>query len=402
MKDFFIKKEDRLKKYKDFSVEKSSQVYCPVCNKGFLNKYSLSNHFLIRGFADGPHYIDDLHKQYFLENKKRKWEDHLLEVQNRVYKKRCAKCGQGFSVQYENRFAKKCNDCLKKYPTKIKNPQKILITYPCPRCKEAVTALKYSSNKICLYCRKLEREKVINQNLEIPVKLNCSCCGNTFYYKKKHIKDHTVRKLCPVCEKDPYRFKKNKKYKTVLRLLEETTLTRSEINELLNLETDFVREAAIEKFGDDWYNKRVKFIRKRGLLQAIYQKPSGLELLFSEKLKMPFESNCWMVLYINNEPKKSEIDLKIPIRERKFAVFIDGESFHGSKSIFFRPNSILIDTLKAKRLSEMGYYSIRYSETEVKSGWALKHFNSLYDKFLNNTPKYYYRNWLTDEEISVP
>jgi len=44
---------DRLKQYNHLKITKSCDVVCPVCNKLFVNRYSLSNHFLVRGMLKG-------------------------------------------------------------------------------------------------------------------------------------------------------------------------------------------------------------------------------------------------------------------------------------------------------------------------------------------------------------
>lgn len=95
---------------------------------------------------------------------------------------------------------------------------------------------------------------------------------------------------------------------------------------------------------------------------------------------------------------RCEIDVKIPIGDRKFAILIDGESFHGPNK-FYNKDKPDMDNIKAQTLADMGYYTIRYSETEIKSGWAHNHFINLYNKFMGYLPSYYLYNWITGEEI---
>lgn len=195
---------------------------------------------------------------------------------------------------------------------------------------------------------------------------------------------------------------------------------------MLSLEIDYVREAAIEKFGREWYEKRVSFIRKRaGPLHAVSNKkffdelrknkkkfdewfeekafksnPSRLEKQFRENLNINYKCNCWKTLKIDNKYRRKEIDIEI-IEEKinkNFSIFIDGEAFHGSQA-YFKGAPVEIDIKVALKLSEVGYYTIRYSESEIKSGWANRHFDEKYKEFLLKPPKYYYRNWLDNKEV---
>jgi len=422
-------KKIRLEKYSGFSDKKRESILCPVCNKSFTNKYSLSNHFIIRGFDDGVRFIDDLHKIYW-ENKKMSDEDkHKKEVLSRVYEKWCWRCKKIYMDDFDHRFSKQCPECRIKFPSKKKNPQSELKKYPCPRCGN-LTVMKLSgNNKICENCRKKEKDEKIRRILATPLHVSCLCCGNSLKYYRKSVRDRICRILCDKCKNDPCRFKNHYKYSQVIELLEKTDLTRREIKELLNLEIDYVREAAEEKFGDQWYNDRVKFIRNRaGSISAESNRkffeelrkdkerfdkwfndrsfkstPSSLEKSFVSELGyIKYSQNQWKTLLIKGKYERREIDVKIPLGDsgKKFVVFIDGEAFHGGNTCScFKtiPMEKEIDITKA--FSELGYFTVRYSETEIKNGMANKHFSEKYSEFLANPPKYYYRNWMTNEEI---
>ena len=419
-------KEDRLKKYQDLSESKSSSVSCPVCNQIFTNKYSLSNHFMVRGYKDGIRYIDSEHEKYWVENKKRQKRDHKKEVLSRTYTKICLRCGDSFPSDYDHRFAKQCPVCREKYPPKVKKPQKEMKDYPCFRCGKIIRTKRSASNTVCGECRVKERHKKIQKMMDTPLIVECPCCGKKVKYFKKHLRDRCSRIFCAECSSDPFRFKKHPKYDSVIFLLETTTLTRREIKELLSLEIDFVREAAIEKFGEEWYQGRVKFIRNRaGPLHGLSNKkffdelrkdrkkleaffinrsrvPSSLEILFVSMLKdfMKYSQNQWITLFIDHRYERREIDLKVVLGNtgRKFAILIDGEAFHGEGS-YFQSVTPQKEAQISQKLANMGYFSIRYSESEVKSGWANKHFARKYFEFQENPPKYYYRNWMTKEEV---
>jgi hypothetical protein len=426
-KPFIETMQDRLTQFDELKIEKRNEVNCPVCFKPFVNNYSLSNHFLIRGYSEGVKYIDEAHKNYFLQQKEKKELRHKEEVKNRIYLKKCIRCEIEYQVDYEHRFQKRCPECEKKYPTKIKKHTNLLKNGFCTRCKSEMVIKIHSTTQICADCRKKEREEEIRQLIAIPLKVTCLHCKKEFFYYKKHVRDHTARILCDGCKKDPYPFKKDLKYEKVVYLLEKTDLTRREIKKLLGLEKDFIREAALEKFGLDWYNKRIEFIRDRAgpangeskllfynelrkdkdkfeeFFKGRFSSPSLLEINFQEQLsrsKFTFESNKWMSIKINNLYERREVDLKVSLENtrRKFAIFIDGEAFHGSKA-YFKSNSVEKECEITKAFSSLGYLSIRYSETEVENGTALNHFMTKYEEFKKTPPSYYYRNWMTMEEI---
>jgi len=428
MSDDLETKEDRLEEFKKYNNSKELSVLCPVCEKSFTNKYSLSNHFLIRGYNNGTQFIDNDHEVYWKNEKKKKLQKHKENLKNKKYIKKCRRCGDTFEEDFEGKHRKQCPDCRIKYPPKKKKPQNEFKKYPCSRCGDLIKVKLNANNKICDQCRKKEKEIEVRENLLKPLKVNCLVCNETLDYYKKHIRDRVSRILCDECKNDPYRFKKHYKYYRVIHLLENTALTRREIKELLNLEMDYVREAAIEKFGKEWYEKRVSFIRKRaGPLHAKKLKeffielrkdkdkfnkwfedrslkcvPSELEKTFWRGLnEFKYLPNQWITIKINEQYERREIDVKVTINEtgRKFAVLIDGEAFHGYQA-YFKKSTVEDDVNTAKVLADMGYYTIRYSETEVKSGWANRHFEEKYKEFMKSSPKYYYRNWITDEEIS--
>lgn len=390
-------RESRLTKYAKLGLKKKVGVSCPVCGKPFVNNYSLSNHFLVRGYSKGSGYIDKEHESYYLDQKSKKLTEYKEEVQNRIYKNKCIRCGDIFQVDFVNRFQKKCIECKVKYPTKIKKPTRKTKIGFCKRCGKEVKINAHSTNEVCVECRKKERDQEVEKNLNTPIKVSCLGCGSEILYYKKHLRDRVSRIYCENCKNDPYKFKKDTKYIRVMELLEQTDLTRRDIKTLIGLEWDFVREAAIERFGEKWYQDRVRRIRKRGLLQASYIRPSSLEKIFAIGLQQPYSTNVWMHINLFGKLRKCEVDLKIELKDRKFAVLIDGETFHGKDS-YFGAKRYKEDLEITKVLAGMGYFTVRYSETEVMSGWARKHFDNLYRKFLKKVPTYYYRNWMTSDE----
>jgi len=418
---------NRLSQYDDFKAEKKLGVSCPVCQKPFVNKYCLSNHFLIRGYSDGPRYFDEAHKEFYLKQKLEKSLGHKKEVKSRIYDKKCIRCGNKHQVDFEHRFQKRCPECEEKYPVKVKIPTGIVKEGKCTRCNAEMIIKLCSNNQVCEECRNREKEENKKQILSTPLKVSCLRCGDEFFYYRKHISDRTSRILCEKCKSDPFYFKKDSKYDRVIYLLEETTLTRREIKALLGLEKDFVREAAIEKFGLEWYDKRVSFIRDQAgpahsealhlffdnlkkdkdKLEEFFKNrfpvPSKLEIFFQENLSqsnISFEANKWTTIMVNGSYERREVDIKASIEgtKRKFAIFIDGEAFHGDQA-YFKMTSVEKESEITKAFSSIGYLTIRYSETEVKTGWAITHFLDKYKEFGKNMPSYYCRNWMINEEI---
>jgi hypothetical protein len=419
--------ENRLAQYSELKTEKRQGIVCPVCQKPFVNKYCLSNHFLVRGYHNGPRYFDEAHKEYFLNQKLEDNRKHKEEVINRIYVKKCIRCGNVHQVDFEHRFQKRCPECEIKYPNKIKKPTGLTKNGHCARCNAPMIIKVCSNNQVCGDCRTKEKEERIRLLISMPLKRKCSRCGLEIIYYRKHKRDRTARILCDQCKEDFFPFKKDPKYEKVIYLLEKTTVTRREIKKLLGLEKDFVREAAIEKYGLEWYSNRVSFIRDRAgplsgassriffaelkknksKLEEFFKNrfpvPSKLELDFQKSLtqqKISFESNKWTTIKVNGLYERREVDIKVPLKgsERKFVIFIDGEAFHGYQA-YFKMTPVEKEAEITRAFSSIGYLTVRYSESEIKTGKALNHFLDKYKEFKESPPLYYYRNWMTSEEI---
>jgi hypothetical protein len=419
--------ENRLAQYSELRVEKRQGVICPVCKKPFVNKYCLSNHFLVRGYLNGPRYFDEAHKEYFLNQKLKDNKKHKEEVASRTYVKKCIRCGIMHQVDFEHRFQKRCPECEIKYPNKIKKSTGLTKNGNCARCNAPMIIKVCSNNQICEDCRTKEKEEETRLLISMPLKRKCSRCGSEIIYYRKHKRDRTGRILCGQCKADSFPFKKDPKYEKVIFLLEKTTLTRREIKNLLGLEKDFVREAALEKYGLEWYSDRVSFIRDRAgpvhgatsrlffaelkkdknkleeFFKNRFPTPSKLELDFQRslaQLKIPFESNKWTTIKVNGLYERREVDIKVPLEEskRKFAIFIDGEAFHGDQA-YFKMTPVDKEAEITRAFSSIGYLTIRYSESEIKMGTALNHFLNKYREFKEKPPSYYCRNWMINEEI---
>lgn len=422
--------EDRMKPFEKLREDKKTEVTCPVCGTPYPNRYSLSNHFMIRGCESGVKFKDSAHEDYWNETKKLLKKEHEKEILSRIYDKLCIRCNKSFNVDYLHRFQKRCSVCEILYPIKNKINATEVIEAFCIRCGLPVSALKGTTLIVCEECRKKEKEEKNNKILETKIFLNCISCREPVEYKKKHIRDHTFRILCEKCKATDW-FKNDEKYNKVIMLLQDSTLSRRDIKKLLSLEIDYVREAAIDKYGEEWYANRVLMIRKQAApimqqqrimffkelrkdkqkfdkwfeARAIKSNPSSLEYSFRDfltKQSIGFVPNSWITVKVNDLYERREIDIKVPLEDtgRKFSIFIDGEAFHG-KNTYFRGSTVEAEQGSTKAVASLGYFTIRYSESEIKSGWAFDHFKNLYNEFKNNIPKYYYRNWMTGEELKV-
>lgn len=404
----------------------NDKLLCPVCNLQFNNKYCLSNHFYNRGNGK---FLDDDHKIYWFENKSKLKKAHEVELLTKIRQNKCIRCGSIFSIDFEHRFQKRCQICNEKYPRRKKRKNEVYKSYPCSKCGKIIEVRLCSSNTICNECKEKTKHEKIKCKLERPLVSKCIRCGRQIIKFKKHIHDNIANRICDNCKNDKEWFKKHVKYNEVIELLRTTNLTRYEICSILDLDYDFVREAAIDKFGNEWYNSRLKMIDKQAGYKISKAKksffdnlrldktkfddyfkkrnvsfnPSSVEKQFVEQISCclaNIETNKWLTIQIDGRFEHREIDVKVSLGNHKFAVFIDGEAFHGknAKSCFKTP-TIEHDSLVAIAFANMGYFSIRYSESEVKSGEASNHFLQKYKEFQNSLPTFYYRNWMTNDEV---
>jgi len=116
---------------------------------------------------------------------------------------------------------------------------------------------------------------------------------------------------------------------------------------------------------------------KAARLKRLYGGTCKLEADFAEALSKhglhPI-LNVWQAVPIQGTLVPREADLKIDLGLHKIVVLCDGEAFHGPRFAFGdAARRVQDDTLTAEAYYALGYSVIRYSETELKSGWALDH-----------------------------
>ena len=109
-----------------------------------------------------------------------------------------------------------------------------------------------------------------------------------------------------------------------------------------------------------------------------------LEASFADQLVeaevTAFEMNQWQSVPVQGEMVPREADIKVSLGDsRKIVVLCDGEAFHGPKTVFGNPvEKIRSDMETAEAYFQLGYSVLRYSESEIKNGLAIKHFMETY------------------------
>jgi len=125
---------------------------------------------------------------------------------------------------------------------------------------------------------------------------------------------------------------------------------------------------------------------------------SALEAGFAEDLRKAgvadLTLNDWQSLRIGGRWCPREADIKVALGDgRKVVILCDGEAFHGPGFIYGPPaDRIAEDVRTAEAYFATGYSVVRYSETEIQSGWALPHFQAMFDR-LRTSSAQGYRTW---------
>lgn len=106
------------------------------------------------------------------------------------------------------------------------------------------------------------------------------------------------------------------------------------------------------------------------------------------------EMNRWQSVPINGCFVPREADIKVTAGPGKVVVLCDGEAFHGPRSVFVAPaDRIRDDVTTAEAYFSLGYSVIRYSETEIESGFAVEHFERVYESLRSGGFTRIYRTW---------
>jgi predicted RNA-binding Zn-ribbon protein involved in translation (DUF1610 family) len=137
-------------------------------------------------------------------------------------------------------------------------------------------------------------------------------------------------------------------------------------------------------------------------IKARCGKSGSLETMLAKQLRVSgiinFVMNDWQAVPIRGTKVPREADIKVSVDlHRKLVILCDGEAYHGPRTIHGDPKDrIQLDTETTDGYYSLGYSVIRYSETEIKSGFAIEHLLGILE--LLRVHKRIYRNWCPLEE----
>ncbi len=141
------------------------------------------------------------------------------------------------------------------------------------------------------------------------------------------------------------------------------------------------RKAAVARrniqIGHDQY-KQLKPEEKAQRLAQRFRGTCALEAQLAEQLRaagvQALEMNCWQSIPVAGSMVPREADIKVSLGSgRKLVLLCDGEAFHGPRAIFNPERRVQDDIATAQAYFALGYSVARYSETEIKSGQAVRH-----------------------------
>lgn len=179
-----------------------------------------------------------------------------------------------------------------------------------------------------------------------------------------------------------------------------------------------VQQVAREILSAEEYDHRSFVCRRRGGLvvgelhkkrwrekkkpdSPIFKKgPNKLELLLGGQIVERLSSvsvryNVWKTLRDVDQKcyVHLETDIAFYVGSVRFCVLCDGEAFHGKKS-YFRGDTVSEDERRSQILFKYNPIVLRYSETEIKNGLAIKDIEDTVQKVLVGTHNERYRNWM--------
>lgn len=134
-----------------------------------------------------------------------------------------------------------------------------------------------------------------------------------------------------------------------------------------------------------------------------FKKGSLLEALLVKELRTAgvstLKTGVWQSLPFSDGWHPREADIKIDLgANRKVVVLCDGEAFHGPKYIYPDVAARIQDDVEtAKAYFAQGYSIIRYAESEIKAGVAIKHLMGVLDRL--RVGGKVYRTWYPLVEV---
>ncbi len=357
-------------------------IECPIklCKVKFLNKYSLTNH--LRRSSDIKH------KSYYESN---------VAVQS------CIFCKTPLRNNRRNKNNKGlCYTCYKSKYVKKPEIKKEWLIKKCFKCKQEVLGYFSPRNTrvLCNNCSDLRVKNKRAYNKEFDKKR----------YKKGKEERYKIRLL-----------KKEKLLENLILLLKEDLFTDIPIHEMCkkhHISLLSIRKVLPLIMTDKEYKERNKRIRSKAVQlriddlrnylknnsnnRNINRKPNLLEKRLGKEIQDKFPSiklryNKWKTLRdeINDCYAHLESDIILNFNDVRVIILLDGEAFHGKNS-YFNGDTVKEDERKSRILFKYNSFVIRYSETEVKKAFAIKHISNLIKDIISNKISNYYRNWMID------
>jgi len=356
---------------------------CPVinCNKSFQNKYSLTNHLKRTASID--------HKEYYEKN---------------VKKRNCTICGRGIDRRSEHQDI--CYTCLRMGVVK----------------KEVVKEFREA---VCFKCGTPVSGYFSRRNTRVLCE---TCMATKVSRKKEYDKDFDAKRYS--LSKQKKKVNRDSEYKELcdrLELLLKKDLVEGikpihKICKEYNTSLKYIKVVAKRVLTDQEYKKRNFICRQRaGIIEGekhkerwrkrkrpksiiFSKKPNKLEELLGEQVQDLIKDNkvrynVWKTLREVGKDTYLHLqsDLVIKIKDFRVCILCDGEAFHGP-DCYFRVNTVEDDEYKSMLLFVYNPFVLRYSETEIKKGYAIEHFKEVITKIESGELKKLYRSWMRGDE----
>jgi hypothetical protein len=351
---------------------------CPVinCGKNFQTKYSLSNHLRRTLSAD--------HKEYYVNN---------------IKKKICSKCGKGIDKRSKHQDV--CYTCLSAGVKK--DIKKELRHTTCFKCKENVSGYfsKMNTRVMCEKCqanmhnKEIEYKKLYDLNRYARKKLERKVAKNKRDIALTErlealLKDDLIEGTIPLhvlCDK----------YNISLKYIKIAAKKVMSEQEYIERNFNCRQRAGIiqgEKHKERWKK------RKRPKSPIFSKEPNKLEKFFGDQIQeidknITIRYNVWKTLKdtAKNVYMHLQTDIVISINNHSICLLCDGQAFHGS-NCYFRGDTVKEDEYKSEILFKYNPFVLRYSESEIKNGQAIKHLKSTLEDILLGKISKLYRSWM--------
>lgn len=133
---------------------------------------------------------------------------------------------------------------------------------------------------------------------------------------------------------------------------------------------------------------------KAKVLKTRFSHGSSLERVLRaqvEETGISLTTNEWTTLVVEGSLQPREADIKFSRGQQKIVVLCDGEAFHGPECVFGSSESrVREDVRTARAFYKAGYSVLRYSETEILEGEAIKHLQDALPRLWSERV---YRTW---------